>query len=162
MIGLCACHSSRQVSESSSQDKTLSGAQAIPGPPAMVYKTRADYYNLVPVLLSENKDSILSYPHPGDLKTSQGYLLPVRLKRGYLLDKKGIGKNVAFLNMTYEDYAKLQAPPPMDELEKLIIDRDPLLELYDCGNIHRFSDPVHELNRYIKHRSLRKIGKSIK
>jgi hypothetical protein len=135
---------------------------AISGPPALVYKTRADYDKLVPVIMNDAKTVIVSYPHPNDLKNSKGYLLPVQLKKGYLLDQKGIGKNVAFLNMTYEEFARLSEPPSMEQLEKLILDRDPLIELCDCGMITRFTDPVNQLNDYIKHRSLSERCKTIK
>ncbi len=87
--------------------------------------------------------------------------MPVQLKKGYLLDKKGIGKNVAFLNITYEEYAKLAEPPSMEQLEKLILDKDPLVELCDCGTITRFTDPVNQLNDYIRHHSLSDRCKTI-
>jgi len=161
MIGVSACHSTRQMPMSAPNDAGTANA-SIPGPPALVYKTRADYARLVPVLMNDTKTAIVSYPHPNDLKTSQGFLMPVPLKKGYLLDKKGIGKNVAFLNITYEEFAKLSEPPSMEELEKLILDRDPLIELCDCGNINRFSDPVKQLNEYIKHRSLSERCKTLK
>ena len=35
----------------------------MPGPQTIVYKTKKDYYNLVPVLLSDDKTEIISYPH---------------------------------------------------------------------------------------------------
>ncbi len=153
VLGLSACHSSRQMPASAPNDPKAADAKTS-GPPALVYKTRADYANRVPVMMNDAKTAIVSYPHPNDLKNSQGYLLPVQLKRGYLLDKKGIGKNVAFLKMTFDEYAKLSEPPPMEQLEKLILDKDPLVELCDCGTITRFSDPVNQLNDYIKHHSL--------
>ncbi len=160
MMGVSACHSASQMPASVPADSKSAGA-TIPGPPALVYKTRADYDNLVPVIMNDAKTVIVSYPHPNDLKTNQGYLLPVKLKKGYLLDKKGIGKNVAFLNMTYEEFARQSEPPSMDQLEKLILDRDPLIELCDCGTITRFKDPVKQLNDYIKHRSLSERCKTV-
>jgi hypothetical protein len=161
MIGMSACHSSKQMPMSAPND-TQAASTNISGPPALVYKTRADYDKLVPVIMNDAKTVIVSYPSPTDLKNSQGYMLPVQLKKGYLLDKKGIGKNVAFLNMTYEEFAKLSEPPSMEQLEKLILDRDPLIELCDCGNITRFADPVSQLNDYIKHHSLSEHCKTIK
>jgi hypothetical protein len=153
MIALSACSSSRELSKNTGNEK-VSDHAIIPGPPALVYKTRGDYNNLVPVLLSDDNTIIVSYPHPDDLKTSNGYRVPVVLKRGYLLDIKGIGKNVAFLSITYEEYAKFQVPPSLEELEKLILDRDPLLELYDCGNITSYKEPKNQLNNLIKHNKL--------
>ncbi len=161
LIGMSACHSAKQMPMSAPNDAKAATA-AISGPPALVYKTRADYDKLVPVIMNDAKTVIVSYPSPNDLKNSQGYLLPVPLKKGYLLDKKGIGKNVAFLNITYEEFAKLSEPPSMEQLEKLILDKDPLVELCDCGNITRFTDPVNQLNDYIKHHSLSERCKTIK
>jgi hypothetical protein len=160
MLGVSACHSTNKMPASAPND--MKAANAVNSlPPALVYKTRADYGKLVPVIMNDAKTAIVSYPHPSDVKNSRGYLQPVELKKGYLLDKKGIGKNVAFLNITYEEYAKLVEPPSMEQLEKLIIDKDPLVELCDCGNITRFSDPVKELNDYIKHHSLSEHCKTI-
>jgi hypothetical protein len=85
----------------------------------------------------------------------------VSLNKGYLLDKKGIGKNVAFLKTTYEEFAKLSEPPSMDQLEKLILDKDPLIELCDCGTITKFTDPVNQLNEYINRDSLAEHCKTI-
>lgn len=160
MTGASACHSAKQMPLSA--PGTNAANASVAGPPALVYKTRADYDKLVPVNMNDTKTAIVSYPHPNDLKNSQGYLLPVQLKKGYLLDKKGIGKNVAFLNITYEDYAKLSEVPSMEQLEKMILDKDPLVELCDCGNITRFADPVNQLNDYIKNHSLSQRCKTLK
>jgi hypothetical protein len=154
LLGVSACHSTRQL--------PVSNTASTPGPPVLVYKTKADYFNLVPVMLNEAKTRIVSYPDPKDVKTSQGYLVPIRLKQGYLLDKKGIGLHVAFLNITYEDYSRLKNAPTPEEMEKLIIDRDPLLELCDCGHFTQYTDPVNQLNRYIKRHSLHTICKTLK
>ena len=67
------------------------------GPPVLVYKTKANYNNLVPVILSDGKTEIVSYPHPKDLIKGSRFPLPFILNDGYLLDNRGIGKNVAFL-----------------------------------------------------------------
>jgi hypothetical protein len=159
MTGVSACHSAKQM-PISAPDTNATNA-GVPGPPALVYKTRADYDKLVPVIMNDAKTAIVSYPHPNDLKNSQGYLWPVQLKKGYLLDKKGIGRNVAFLNITYEEYAKLSEVPLMEQLEKMILDKDPLVELCNCGNITRFTDPVNQLNDYIKNHSLSKRCKTL-
>lgn len=102
-------------------------------PRLVVYKTKADYRNLIPVALSEDKARIISYPGPTDVKLAEGYMKPSKLKKGYLLDNQGIGKNVAFLNISYEEYAKMGKPLSRDEMFAKIVDKDPLLELYDCG-----------------------------
>ena len=130
--------------------------------PILVYKTKANYNNLVPVILSEDKLEIVSYPHPDDIKTGNKYSVPIILHNGYLLDQRGIGKNVAFLNMTYEEYAKLKVIPTIKELYNLIVDKDPLIELCNCGNKNAFSDPVSQLNELIDSNKLRAKCKTIK
>jgi hypothetical protein len=154
MFSLGACNASRNAPESAGSGGE-SGA-GLPGPHVLVYKTRGDYSHRVPVILSEDKTKIVSYPHPADLKSGDGYHLPVSLKKGYWLDKKGISKNVAFLSTTYEEYASLTKSPDPGDLEKLILDRDPLVELYDCGNFTDYKDPVTEVNELIIKRKLKK------
>ncbi len=102
-------------------------------PRLVVYKTKANYRDLIPVALSEDKSRIISYPGTTDVKLAEGYMKPSKLKKGYLLDNQGIGKNVAFLGITYEEYAKMGKTLSRDEMFAKIVDKDPLLELYDCG-----------------------------
>lgn len=125
-----------------------------PAPPALVYKTRADYTQLVPVLLSEDKTEIVSYPHPSDVSSRP---VPTQLADGYLLDNRGIGKNVAFLKLTYDEYSKLGEVPKLTELYDLIIDKDPLTELCNCGNKKAIKNPEEELNELIKAGKLRDV-----
>jgi len=133
------------------------------GPHVLVYKTKKDYSRKVPVLLSADKKSIVSYPHPQDIRKKNGqYPEPVKLKKGYLLDKRGIGPNVAFLKISYAQYAALQQAPPMDTLWSWIIDKDPLTVLYDCGSRYDFKDPVADLNRMISNGRLQKTGRRLK
>lgn len=134
----------------------------ISSPPTLVYKTKSNYNNLVPVLLSEDKTEIISYPHPKDLKVGDELALPTSLKDGYLLDNRGIGSNVAFLKITYEEYSKLASAPSLKELYDLIIDKDPLTEFCNCGNRSAFKDKVSELNKIIKEEKLKTICRQIK
>ncbi len=100
-------------------------------PGIIIYKTKADYFNNVPVSLSEDKSTLVSYPAPSGLKLNDSLLrYPVELKDNYLLDNKGIWLNVAFLSITYKDFAALQKSPTPDEIMKMIIDTDPLKEFY--------------------------------
>ncbi len=130
--------------------------QFLPGPPVMVYKTKADYRNLVPVLLSEQGDEIIAYPHPSDLKTETGYALPTQLKNGYLLDNRGIGAQTAFLSLTYEAYAGLSSAPSLEKLKELIVDKAPFSELCNCGHRQAFTDVEVQLNQLIEEKQLRK------
>lgn len=137
-------------------------AQYTAGPPTLVYKTRKDYSNNVPVMLSDDKTKILSYPDPKDLSAETGYPKPAKLKKGYLLDKRGIGINVAYLNMTYAQYAALPKVPSQEELMKMVIDKDPLTELINCGNRYAFKNVTDDLNALIRSGELRKVGKVVK
>ncbi|MDD5695590.1 MAG: hypothetical protein PHD61_09865, partial [Bacteroidales bacterium] len=143
-------------------DPSDSVAQFIPGPPALVYKTRGDYYHLVPVLLSEDKKEIISYPHPKDLIRGHGYTLPDSLNNGYWLDNRGIGANVAFLDLTYEEYANLKEVPTPEQLYGKIVDFDPLTELCNCGLKASFQDPVKEINMLIDSGELREKCRAVK
>ncbi len=156
VFAFLGCKSSKKV-----EKRTLKKIQLTPlftpGPPTLVYKTKADYYNLVPVLLSDDRSEIIQYPHPDDLKSGENFLLPLKLKSGYLLDNKGIGVNVAFLNITYEEYAKMEEVPSLEELYEKILDKDPLVELCDCGNRTAFTNEVEQLNKLIDKKLLRKV-----
>lgn len=118
-------------------------------PHVIIYKTKKDYSHRVPVILSEDKTQILSYPHPADLVLGDKLALPMPLHKGYLLDNRGIGKHVAFLKYTYEAYSKLKDAPSIEELQQNILDRDPLLELWDCGKKTYFRDLEKDLNECI-------------
>ncbi|MDR1792182.1 MAG: hypothetical protein LBR36_01865 [Bacteroidales bacterium] len=98
-------------------------------PPVIIYKTKKDYSHNVAIGLSEDKKSIVSYPHPRDVSEAS---VPTKLKKKYWLDNRGIGTNVAFLSITYEQYAQLSSPLSLEEMMKMIIDSDPLLEMYAC------------------------------
>ena len=136
--------------------------QYVPGPHTMVYKTKADYNNLVPIDLSDDKTQIMSYPDPTDVKTENGYHTPTPLHKGYLLDNRGVGKNTAFLKMSYEEYAKLKTPPTLQELFDMILEKDPLTELCDCGLKTAFTDINLQLNQLIDSNKLRTTCKPIK
>ena len=100
----------------------------------IIYKTKADYSQNVPVGLNEEKTAIVSYPGQSDIKGQ----LPVLLEHGFLLDKRGINANVAFLKYTYDDYMALETIPPIAVLFDAIIDADPLTEMYLCGKTSDF------------------------
>jgi hypothetical protein len=131
-------------------------------PHIVIYKTRNDYRHNVPVLLSEDKALIVSYPHPSDLLLGDKPALPSVLHKGYLLDNRGIQKNVAFLKYTYEEYSKLKDVPSLEELQKNIIDTNPLTELWDCGECSNFTDLQKQLNEWIDKGMLPEKFKRIK
>jgi hypothetical protein len=124
------------------------------GPPAIVYKTKGDYNNNVPVTLSEDKSKIVSYPAPVDLYYRGKLAYPTKLAKGFLLDNRGISPNTVFLKITYEEYSKLNSAPAMDELMKMIIDTVPFTEMYNLGVRNRFKNEVEEIDSIIKKHKL--------
>lgn len=117
--------------------------------PVIVYKTRADYSNYVPVILSEDKSVIVSYPSLRDVFYENRLATPTKLQDGYLLDNRGITVNSGFLDMTYTEFSELSDTPSPVELKKRLLDRDPFLEIWLCGDRDAMKDPVAELNKLI-------------
>jgi hypothetical protein len=161
LVTLLGCQTNHKAAQDHASMQEFT-PQYIPGPHVVVYKTKANYNNLVPVELSDDKTKIVSYPDPKDVKTENGYTLPSSLSKGYLRDNRGIGKNAAFLKMTYEEYAKLQAAPALTELYNMIVEKDPLTELCDCGNSITFKDVKMQVNQLIDSNKLRTTCKTIK
>jgi hypothetical protein len=103
----------------------------------VVYKTNGNYDFLVPVILNNDKTAIVSYPHMSDLKVNGKFTYPEKLVGGYLLDKKGINANVAFLKFTYEEYTNFKEVPSLDTLYESITDKNPIKEIYICGQLDK-------------------------
>ncbi len=148
---ITACTSSKKTDKATSNDKemTETGNVGAVGPPVIIYKTKADYYDKVPVILSDDKSKVVSYPGARDLYKGDKLALPTRLHDGYLLDNRGINENVAFLNISYEKFTKLQRVFTAGQLYEMILDKDPLTVMYNCGKKSKFKDEVPELNRII-------------
>ncbi|MDH6356851.1 hypothetical protein [Parabacteroides sp. PF5-9] len=119
-------------------------------PPVLIYKTKQDYSRNVPVIMNPDKSLIVSYPAPTDLCPGGQCKYPTPLADGFWLDNRGIGKNVAFLSYTYEEYAAMSVPPSVEVMMNQIIDRNPLTALYHCGLKNTFTHTVEELNELIK------------
>ena len=118
-------------------------------PPCIIYKTKEDYKVNVPVSLSEDKTRITSYPDVLDIKKQAGSVYPQELSGGFLLDNRGIGPDVAFLTITYDAYAKQTKTPSAEDLFQQLLDKDPLLEMYQCGNRYQYDDIIREMNQII-------------
>jgi hypothetical protein len=131
-----------------------------PGPTVIIYKTKEDYSQLVPVMLNKERTKIIQYPSRGDVKDLE--LMPLKLKKGFWLDRKGVGPNTAFLSYTYQDYANLPAEPNIQELFKKIVEKQPFTLMYNCGNKYAYKDLEKELNGLIKFNLLDKKLKAIK
>lgn len=119
------------------------------GPDAIVYKTTKDYSDLVPVIMNSERTQIVSYPAPSDIYYKGELAKPTVLKGGYLLDNRGINKNVAFTSYTYEEYSKLKNTPSIDVLLSRIVDKYPLTEMINCGIRSQYTDEVNGLNQLI-------------
>lgn len=157
LFGILAGSCTRQRITKNMPDDSAS--MKIASPPCIIYKTRSDYNNLVPVILTHDKSSISSYPGIKDIYYNQKLSYPAILSNGYLLDNRGIGPDVAFLNITYEDYSRMEKTPDVAELWKRIIDKDPLVEMYDCGPRSKYADPEAELNEIISSGAISKFKK---
>ena len=119
------------------------------GPHLIVYKMKADYSSKVPVMLSADGNAIVSYPGTRDIYYKGDLAIPVQLTDGYYLDRRGIGPEVAFLSLSYEEYRNLDMEPTSETLKGLILERDPILEMYDCGVADKDRDPVIMMNELI-------------
>jgi hypothetical protein len=163
LISILGCASR---SKSTIKTQSTSDIDFIPqftvGPATIVYKTSADYDKLVPVLLSDDKTQVISYPDPKDIRVGSGYPWPTHLSNGYLLDNRGISKNVAFLKLTYEEYSNWTDTPSLKEIYDLIIDKNPLIEMCDCGNKNEYSEIKTQLNQIIDNKMLRTKCKILK
>lgn len=95
-----------------------------PGPAVMpnarIYRTSTDVDALVPVTVNPATGQLVSYPAPTDIT---GASMPVVLKDGWLLDRRGIGPDTRFVNYTYSQYHDLtEAPSPSRLLESIVPD----------------------------------------
>lgn len=141
---------SRPSVVSNTSGQAFSSVSMKASPPVIIYKTTKDYSRHVPVELNESGTEIVSYPAVSDVKIGDRYPYPTQLEEGYLLDNRGIGRHVAFLSYTYEEYAALPATPSRAELLEKVIDKHPLTEIHRCGNHYQYKDIVAELNEQIR------------
>jgi hypothetical protein len=144
---ILAC--SRTVDPSGTGSSVKTVQSSVPSAPCIIYKTKSDYSRNIPVILSEDKTRIVSYPDVKDVYFKGTIAYPTVLNDGFLLDNRGIGPNVAFLSVTYEQYLKMVQTPSSAELFELIIDKDPIQEMIQCGNRSKYSDIEKELNELI-------------
>lgn len=142
MISSCC---SAKKAENTSNDLKASS----PGPKVIIYQTTKDYSMLVPIVLSDDKSTIVSYPDIKDVYFKGVLAYPTQLHKGFLLDNRGISKNSAFLKLTYEEYSKLDKTPYADQLMKMIIDKDPITLMYSCGTQSSYQDIEQDLNKKI-------------
>lgn len=142
---------------SCSNSKSTSNSKSSSNAKVLIYKTKNNYNQNVPIILSNDKITIISYPHPTDLLVDGKLLLPTQLVDGFLLDNKGINLDVAFVDISYEEYSKLENAPNLEKLMNLILDNSPIIELYDCGFYSDFENLEDEINSIIKSNNLNKF-----
>lgn len=119
--------------------------------PTVIYKTNGDYFQNVPITLSADKEKIISYPAPTDIKVGGELALPTKLAKGYLLDNRGIGVNSVFTKYTYSEYASLTHSPSLNDLKQSVIDNNPFSEIW----ISKEYLSVEEINKLINTKSLK-------
>jgi hypothetical protein len=119
--------------------------------PLIIYKTRADYSNKIPVIMNDAKDKIIAYPAVSDVKPGGTKGRPAKLNGGFLLDNFGITPNTVYTSYTIREYSSLEKTPSLQELTDRIIDKDPFTEIYDCGSRSGFKT-YGEINGMIRKR----------
>jgi hypothetical protein len=149
LAGLLFVSCSRHNTPADSSPELKNKSVSVPSPPCIIYRTRLDYSRNVPVILSEDRTKIVSYPDIKDIYYNGRLSVPTVLANGFLLDNRGISKQVAFLQYTYEEYSKLPSTPRVADLMSRILDKDPLLEMYQCGQRSQYTDIEKELNDLI-------------
>lgn len=142
-----------ELKEESTTQKTKTGPRAI------IYKTKADYFNYVPVTLTDDKSAITSFPGIKDIYYKGELAYPTKLNNDFLLDNRGIDNNVAFLKYTYEQYAALKETPTSEDLFNNILEDDPITEMYNCGSKFDYKNLVDELNEAIANNKLASFQK---
>lgn len=115
----------------------------------IVYKSKKDYSNNVPIMYSEKIGSIIAYPAPTDAKRFIE-LKPVELTSGFLLDQIGVTPNTVYLEYTLEEYAVLDEVPTLETMKSKIIDFSPFEELYNLGQPNEQNNTIEKINELIK------------
>lgn len=115
--------------------------------PVIIYKTNGDFYNYVPIIMNDGKTEIVSYPDVKDVFYKGQLAYPTKLANNYLLDNRGISKNVVFLKYTYKEYSSLKETPDKEKLLKMILEKNPLTEIYSCDKISKTD--IEGINKYI-------------
>lgn len=147
-VAVTSCGSSRSGAQQSSvvppaQDYGPDGFGAyrnLPGPAALpnarIYRTSTDVDKYVPVTVNPVDGRIMSYPAPTDIT---GASMPVVLKDGWLLDRRGISPDTRFVRYTYSEYHDLSEAPSTAQLLEAIIPDARVTEIvelpYKTGSI---------------------------
>jgi len=99
--------------------------------------------------MNKEKTKITGFPAPSDIQIKGELQTPIQLDKGFLYDRRGVSLNTVFLKITYKEYSKLKKAPSVDEMMNMIIDKNPMVELYYCPELKKNSD-AEILNELIK------------
>lgn len=140
--GTVATTSSQETSATQAPSVQRNLSMAIPE--QIIYRMNGDYANLVPVTMDNNREEVIAYPDPADIRSSKA---PVALGDGWYLDRRGISMNTAFTDYTYETYAALPKVPTRAELKAHIIDLHGIKEIKRCGRKRLTIEQARQLVR---------------
>jgi hypothetical protein len=118
-------------------------------PAVIIYKMTRNYSQFVPIIMSDDKKSIVSYPDVKDVFFKGKLAYPTPLHNGYWLDNRGISQNAVFTRLTYEAYSKLPVTPSPENLKSMITDYQPIKRMYSCGKRSSYKNIEKELNEKI-------------
>ena len=113
-----------------------------------VYRTNHDYSKNVCVQLSPDKSKIVGFPAP-----NTRIKWPLKLADGYLLNGTS-GVNSGFTSLKMDDYSTSVGA---DSLYKLLIDKDPFIDFYECTNNTLYTDigvDTAKINQIIRNNEL--------
>ncbi|MBN2521438.1 MAG: hypothetical protein JXB17_13070 [Bacteroidales bacterium] len=108
-------------------------------PTIFLFKEGKDYSKNVYVLLNDDKTRIIGYPSYKDLKYDTLGLLDIYKGYYFTLDMT-YGVNSAYLSLTVKEFEFADDTISVEDMEKLIIDKDPYAEFY-------FDENKYLLNR---------------
>ena len=155
-LALVGCQAEKKTAKTTAENTTETttpnkpATVGVPSPPTIIYKTKKDYSQNVPVGFKDKH--ITSYPAPSDLNIGGKLVTPTALNDGFWLDNRGISLETAFLSYTYKEYAALSTVP--NDLYQRLLDTDPFIEVWDCGKRHTFENAEKEINQIIKEKNL--------
>jgi hypothetical protein len=93
---------------------------------------------------------ITSFPDPADIRSQGKGVRPTGLNGGFLLDNRGIGPDVAYLSLTWEEYAAMNQAPNPETLSGLIAEKDPVVSMFRCHLPDRSEASIAKLNEMIR------------
>jgi len=124
------------------------GSAQIIHPQILIYKTKKDYSQNIPVEMNNEKTKITGFPAPSDIRINGELQTPILLDKGFLYDRRGVSMNTVFLKITYEEYSKLKKALSVEEMMQMIIDKNPMVDLYYCPSLNSASS-VESMNTLI-------------